>query len=258
MKISACIVTYNAISTASKKEELCANIESLLAQTEGDFKLYLVDNASQDGTADFVEQTYNSVTVIRNSENLGFGAAHNAVLDSLDSDYHFVVNPDILVEGRAVNTLAEYLAEHPEVGAVNPLVKFPSGEIQPLAKVQPKFRYLFANRFAKDRETSKLVREYCKADADYTKPLQVENLSGCFIGVPTKLFKELGGFDEDYFMYFEDYDLARRIMKTKTLAVVPQAVVFHSWERDSKVNKKLLLIHIKSMFTYIFKWGMGI
>lgn len=258
MKISACVVTYNSICTPEKKEKITDCITSLLENTCAEFDFYIVDNASADGTAQYIKENFPDVKVIENSENLGFGAAHNKVIDIIDSDFHFIVNPDIFVKTDVLNIMATFMRENENVGAVNPLVRFPDGRLQPLAKRQPKFRYLFANHLTSDREKSKLVREYCMLDADYSAPVKTENLSGCFMGVRTSVFKKLGGFDDAYFMYFEDFDLARRIMKENELYIVPEAVVYHAWERDSKTNSSLLKIHIKSMFTYIRKWRMGI
>ena len=254
MKISACIVSYNSISSAEKKEEFTRCISSVLSNTKGDFKLYVVDNASSDSTAEYVKEKFPEVQVIKNENNLGFGAAHNVVIPLLDSDYHFIINPDIELRDDAINSLCEFMQSHEDAGGVNPDIRYPSGEAQPLAKRQPKLKYLFANHFSSDRESNPLVREYCMMDSDFSKPVRVENLSGCFIGIRTDLFKSLNGFDDRYFMYFEDFDLARRIMQTASLYYVPEAVVYHSWERDSKKSKKLLSIHIGSMIKYFLKW----
>ena len=77
-----------------------------------------------------------------------------------------------------------------------------------------------------------------------------------FMFFSTKVFMELGGFDERFFMYLEDCDIARRVSKKYKALHYPMATVYHLWERESKRNKKLLLIHIMSIIKYFIKWGI--
>jgi GT2 family glycosyltransferase len=72
----------------------------------------------------------------------------------------------------------------------------------------------------------------------------------------TSVFKELGGFDERFFMYLEDCDIARRVSEKYKALFYPMADVIHLWERESKRSKKLLLIHVQSIIKYFLKWGL--
>ena len=99
-----------------------------------------------------------------------------------------------------------------------------------------------------------LLKEYAMLDKDLTVVQDIENASGCFMGFRTDLFKEVGGFDKRYFMYFEDADISREAAKRKRVVYFPEAVVYHLWGRDSKRNLKLLRIHIFSMLKYFIKW----
>lgn len=95
-------------------------LDSLLEFTRADFKLYVVDNSSTDGTPEFIEQNYPQLELIRNAGNTGFGAGHNLVMDRLDSKYHVVINPDITVKNDAISALADYLEEHEDIGMLAP------------------------------------------------------------------------------------------------------------------------------------------
>ena len=258
MKASGCIVTYNAVSSDNKKRLLFQAIENITSFCKDiDFTLYVVDNASSDGTADEVEDYFRdnqSVKVIANTENKGFGKAHNQVMDLLESDYHFIINPDIIVKSDVIGTLCAFLQENPRCGIVSPDIRFPDGRVQVLAKRNPKLKYLISSRLASDRENNKNLREYAMLDEDLSKPLRIENASGCFLGIRTELFKQVGGFDDRYFMYFEDFDLARTVSHYAEIWYVPDAVVYHEWGRDSKRNFKLMLIHIQSTLRYFWKW----
>lgn len=247
-KVTGCIVTHNNMRTIKK------TLDSLLEFTVADFELYIIDNSSTDGTPEFIEQNYPELELIRNTGNAGFGAGHNLIRDRLDSKYHVVINPDIILHDDAISALADYLEEHEDVGMLAPKICFPDGRAQILGKRDPKLKYLIASRLRNEEKPSKLLREYAMLDADYSKPFDIENVSGCFFMIRTELFKEIGGFDEGYFLYFEDSDITRMVRQRSRAVFCPQIVVYHEWERASKRNYKLLLIHIRSMFYYMSKW----
>ena len=171
-------------------------VSSLLECTAADFRLFIVDNGSTDGTPEHIEKTYPQVTVIRSGGNIGFGAGHNLIADKLDSDYHVIINPDISVRDDVISTLTAYLDENPDIGLVSPQIKFPDGRIQILGKRTPCLRYLFASHFRKGDEPDEVLREYAMLDEDYSKPFAIENASGCFMFIRTDIFKKLGGFDK--------------------------------------------------------------
>ena len=100
----------------------------------------------------------------------------------------------------------------------------------------------------------KLLREYAMLDKDPDKEMDIESASGCFMVIRTSLFKNLGGFDDRYFMYFEDFDLSRSVNNVSKVRYYPEAVIYHVWGRDSKRNTKLKIVHIQSMFKYYLKW----
>lgn len=251
IKVSGCIVTYNA------KGKVDATIESLLDKTKGvDFTLYIVDNASPDGTAEYLKEKYPSVVVIANEKNDGFGAGHNKVIPFLKSDYHVVINPDILLKDDAISELVSFAETDESIGLVSPQIRFEDGRLQMLAKRNPSVRYLGNHWFHKGDEPNKLMTEYCMLDMPEDEPFEITNATGCFMFFRTAAFVELGGFDERFFMYLEDCDIARRASKKYKALFFPKVTVYHLWERESKKNKKLLLIHIQSIIKYFLKWGI--
>ncbi len=250
-KVSGCIVTYN------NKNKISRTIESVLEKTKGvDFELFVVDNNSTDGTAKFIKEKYPSVTVIESDKNNGFGAGHNKVLAFLESKYHVVINPDIILEEDVITKLCDFADENEEIGLVSPQIRFEDGRIQQLGKRNPTVRYLGTHWFHKGDEPSKLMREYCMLDEPEDKILEISNATGCFMFFRTSVFKELGGFDERFFMYLEDCDIARRVSETSKAVFYPKVSVVHLWERESKRNKKLLKIHVESILKYFLKWGL--
>lgn len=253
--VSACIVTYNS------KDIIERTIQSIFDFTKDvQLDFYVVDNASTDGTAEFIRARFPQVTVIENKENVGFGAAHNKVLPLLKSKYHIVVNPDIILKNNAVLTLCNWADGHEEAGLLSPQILFDDGRVQQLGKRNPSFRYLGSHRFHKSDEPSKTMREYCMLDAPLDRVTEISNATGCFMFFRTSVFKEIKGFDERFFMYLEDCDIARRVSESEKYKAYffPMAEVTHLWERESKRNKRLLLIHVQSIIKYFLKWGIRI
>ena len=249
--VSGCIVTYNS------KDKISQTIESVLQKTKGvPFTLYIVDNASTDGTADFIKEKYPEVVVIEAGGNDGFGAGHNKVLPFITSKYHVVINPDILLETDVITELSEFADTDEKIGLLSPQIRFPDGRIQELGKKNPTVRYLGAHRFHKGDGPSKIMTDYCMLDMPTDKPFEITNATGCFMFFRTSVFKELGGFDERFFMYLEDCDIARRVSEKYKALFYPMADVIHLWERESKRSKKLLLIHVQSILKYFLKWGL--
>ncbi len=249
--VTGCIVTYNNIRTIDNA------LSSIYKCTEAPLRLYIVDNGSTDGTPEFIEKNYPQATVIRSASNIGFGAGHNSVLDLLDSDYHAIINPDVIIRDDIISKMAAYLDENPDAGMLTPQIKFPDGRMQILGKREPTLRYLIASRMRGNGEPSAVLKEYAMLDEDLSKPVQVGNSTGCFMFIRTELFRQLGGFDKRYFMYFEDCDLTREVNRVSKVLYYPDATVYHEWGRDSKRNFKLKIIHIKSMFSYFAKWELG-
>ena len=248
-KVTGCIVTYNNIRTIGKA------IDSLLKYTHCDFRLIIVDNGSTDGTKEFIKEKYPSLELIETEKNIGFGAGHNLIMDSLDSEYHAIINPDIILRDDVISKMAGYLEEHPETGMLSPKIEFPDGRPQILGKRIPKPQYLVASRL-RGNKPGKLLSEYAMLDEDLSSPCKIENATGCFMLIRTSLFREIGGFDKRYFMYFEDCDLTRTVNSVSQVLYYPYATVYHEWGRESKKNFRLKVIQIQSMLRYYRKWGI--
>lgn len=248
-KITGCIVTYNNMKTIK------AAVDSVLEFTNPEtFRLYVVDNGSTDGTPDFIRKNYPDVCLIETNTNVGFGTGHNVVMPMIESEYHIVINPDIVIRDKAIEKIVEFMDNNKDIGVVSPKICFPDGREQILGKRAPHLKYLVASRMRDEKNPSKLLKEYAMLDCDLTKVTDIDVATGCFVVFRTALFKELKGFDEKFFMYFEDFDISRRAGKISRVVYYPNATIYHVWGRESKRNTKLMIIHIKSMLRYFAKW----
>ena len=246
-ELSGAIVTYNNEATIEK----C--IQSVLEDAKDmPFRLYVYDNGSTDRTLSIVE-SFPEVTLIKSEKNRGFGQGHNAVLDMLDSDVHFVINPDIVIpEGAKVfRKLSAFLKKNPQVGIATPRICFESGEEQLLPKRDPNIRFVILSKFPFFHRYRDM---YTMADKTFLKPERIDSSTGCFFAIKTDVMKEVGGFDPRFFLYFEDADLSRRVRQTRTIVFYPGTFVYHGWKRDNTRSLRGIRIFLASMAKYLWKW----
>ncbi len=163
--------------------------------------------------------------------NVGYGAANNLVLAELDSDFHVVMNPDVELEGDALTEVLSAFDAHPEVGLVAPAVFGMDGTRQYLCKRYPSVWVLilraFAPAFARALFRVPLERYEMRDAIGDRFVAGVPLASGCFMAMRTALFRNLGGFDPGYFLYFEDFDLSLRAAREADIAYVPAARIIH-------------------------------
>lgn len=252
MKINASIVLFH-----NDKEEITKAINCFLDSTQGT-NLYLVDNSKTDDLK--VLQTIDDrIEYIFNNANLGYGKAHNiAIKKSIEAGvpYHLVLNPDVHFEKGVLEQLLEYMEEYRDVGNIMPLVLYPDGDVQHLAKLLPTPVDLVLRRFVPFKGwKEKRNNRYELRFFGYDKIANIPNLSGCFMLLRTSALKEVGLFDENIFMYLEDVDLNRRIHSRYKTVFYPKVSIIHEYAKESYKNKKLLYHHIKSAIYYFNKWG---
>ncbi|MBQ3009410.1 MAG: glycosyltransferase, partial [Oscillospiraceae bacterium] len=179
---------------------------------------------------------------------------HNQVLDKIDSKYHFIINPDIIINENTIEKMCRFMDANPDVSIACPKVLHPDGSIQYIAKRKPSLMALVARRihlpFLKKTEDRYLAKEM-----DQDKDFEVDFCTGCFFVIRTEIFREIGGFDEDYFLYFEDADITMKAKQKGKAWYVPYADVIHMWHRETAQSKRMFLLQLKSMFIYFKKWG---
>lgn len=245
--ITAGIVTYNSAD----------EIGIVLGSLEGKLPLehiYVVDNASKDDTVKIIKEDFPKINLIENKENTGFGAGHNVAIRQVESKYHIIINPDIEVKGEVIDELAAFMDENPDIVCACPKILNVDGTEQHLPKYDPKLKYLFGGHFENKLKTAKKWRaEFTRINEELTEVTDVDHCTGCFMFARTDILKKVGGFDERYFLYFEDADLTRMLRKHGRAVYFPYSSVVHKWKRDN--NGKNTKIAIRSMIKYFLKWG---
>jgi hypothetical protein len=146
---------------------------------------------------------------------------------------------------------------NPRVGWTMPRVKYPDGSEQQLCKRLPAPQDLIARRFGLASFSLFRTRQHgyqCR-DLDLSMVRNVPCLSGCFMFLRTAAICEIGGFDERYFLYMEDFDYARRMGETWDTVYYPHVTIAHRHDQGSYRSWKLLGRHVRSAIQYYNKWG---
>ena len=251
MRISCSIVCYrNAF------EEIAQVLESVRA-SKMEVALHVVDNSPDDALAPLAEKFGTGYD--RLPHNSGFGAAHNVAIRAAmeaGAQYHLVLNPDIRFAPSVLPALIDYMDRHTDIGLLMPNIHYPDGQQQFLCKLLPNPVDLMIRRFfpALYRISGRLAW-YEMHSSGYDKIMDVPALSGCFMLLRTAVLREVGCFDERFFMYLEDVDLSRRIGRVARTVYFPYATAIHDYRKGSYKSPRLLFYHARSAIQYFNKWG---
>jgi GT2 family glycosyltransferase len=200
--------------------------------------VFLVDNGSSDPAAlDGVLARLAAsapaldVSLIRGQGNVGYGRGHNLGLGRARSEYHLILNPDVRLDPDALVEGLRFLARKPSVALLAPEVRGPDGERQYLCRRYPDLLTLVLRGFAPERVRQRFSRRLARYEMhDILGDRVVEDVpiaSGCFMLARTAALRAIGGFSQDYFLYFEDYDLSLRLRGQSSIAYVPDVRIVH-------------------------------
>jgi len=229
------IVNYNA------GPALQACLASAIADLDGvDWRAVVVDNASTDGSLDTLASSP-SVTLVRNVTNVGFGAAVNQAARLHAAPLLWLLNPDCLVRSGTVSTLSRTLDEHPECAIAAPRLLNADGSTQQSARGWPTLstglfgrHSLLARWFPDSKQARTNLRARELVAADHARA-EVDWVMGAAMLIRREWFDEVRGFDEQFFLYWEDADLCRRLYERgASTRFVPGAIVEHVGGRSSR------------------------
>jgi GT2 family glycosyltransferase len=250
--LSITICSWNTV------DDLRACLASLrAAQDEGPFEVVVVDNASEDHSAEMVRDEFPEFVLIHSHVNLGFTGGHNLAIEKSRGRHKALLNSDTVVHPGAIRSILRYMADHPEAGIVGPKLLNPDGSLQMSCRRFPNpvaaaFRNTWLGRiFPNNRYT----REYLMADFAHDEAREVDWVSGAAMFIRGELIERIGALDDEYFMYCEDVDLCKRAWKNGWKVVyVPEAVITHAIGRSSdKAPNRMIAQFHKSMLRYYTK-----
>jgi hypothetical protein len=254
LDLSIIIVNYKSkIKTAKCLAAIyAADLENV------DFEVILVENASGDDLAEF--KNYPNLKVVVSGRNLGMGGGNNLGTQAARGKFILILNPDTYVSRNSIKILLDYIKSHDDVYVVGPKLLNSDESLQYSCARFPKIytpilRRTFLGDYFKTSRDS-----FMMTDFDHNEIKQVDWVMGSCLMIRREGWE---GFDERYFMYFEDIDLCRRVSHMdKKVIYNPQAVMVHDHQRASAkypwyfavFKDKLARYHIVSWLKYFHKW----
>jgi GT2 family glycosyltransferase len=226
LDLSVIIVSWNV------RQQLQHCLESIfrLPLTEQPRGVFVVDNASPDGTAAMVRQQFPQVTLIANTENRGFAAANNQAIARIQSGDVLLLNPDTLVHPGAFPRMLQAFTDHPKAGIVGPKLLNTDGSIQPSVRRLPTFAVLFAIalKFTHIWKNFPPLVTYMEENLDPEKEQPVGQVMGAAFLIRRSIINLIGRLDEGYHVWFEEVDYCKRAADAGWETwYVPSATVTH-------------------------------
>jgi GT2 family glycosyltransferase len=247
MEISVIIVNWNT-------KNLLQNCLDSVYQTMGNlaFEIIVVDNASSDGSLSMLEEKYPQVIKITNQENKGFGAANNQGFAIMKGKYALLLNTDTVLIPNAVNKLWSFCEGHPAAAIVcgqllnadgskqNSVAAFPT--LLTLATNTSLLEFLFPKSFPSKRY-------------EHKEPIDVDSAIGACMMIRKKALDEVSFFDERYFFFFEETDLAYALRRAGwSIYQVPDAFIYHFQGQSIGYNDKSRIEFYRSRYQFLRKW----
>jgi len=248
--ITASIVVYK-----ENPSELNNAINSFL-NCSSSIKLYLVDNSQNKTLAEVIKR--DNIEYVFSGNNIGFGSGHNSILDKLtkESEYHLILNPDVVFQPQVIQKLIEELEKNKDTSMIAPKVVYQDNSLQYTARKYPSV-FELSCRFLGIFKNYTGNKEYKNQDLE--KAFFPDFIHGSFMLFRTKDLLALNGFDNRYFLYMEDVDICKKIDQSgKTKLYYPEVEIIHTFKKGSSKNIKLFFIHILSIIKYFMKWNFKI
>lgn len=253
-RVSIIIVSWNGRDLV----ERC--LASLAAHVRTSHEVIVVDNNSTDGTPDLVAKKFPEVRLIRNSSNRGFSAANNQAVAIASGEILFFLNSDTEVSDDPLPGLLDELTSSSEIGAVGPRLLNPDQSIQDSVRHFPKWgdqvlTLLKLRHFLRDTSVMRQYRNELSQTAK--ESTSVDEVMGAAIMIRRSTFITLGGWDEQYWIWFEDVDLCQRLHRLNLrVQYLPTVNIIHyggsSFGRVLSLKKQLWFM--RSLYRYARKF----
>lgn len=253
MKLSVVIVNYNV------KYFLEQCLDSLYKALRGrDFEVFVVDNASSDGSIEFLRSRYPDVIYIENKDNVGFAKANNIAIERCCGEYVLLLNPDTLVSSKALNECIMFLDNNRDAGALSVKMISGDGSFQSESKRSfptPSVSFYKLTGLSKLFPKSKVFGKYNLLYLDENHIHRIDVFCGAFIMFRRKLLDKSGLLDSDFFMYGEDIDFSYRLMHDTGYYnyYLPVPIIHYKGESTKKDSLKYINAFYGAMLIFYRK-----
>ena len=251
--VSIILVNYNGSNFLF---ECLISIQQLVDDLA--FEVIIVDNFSMDDSIKNIENNFPSATLICNQSNLGFAKANNLAVKHSHCEHLLFLNTDTILTENSPQILSDYLQQHQDVGAVSPQLTFRDGSYQLSCGKLPNLAIEFIDkiRYGLDQKWHRIFGNlYSK---QYSSIQEVGWLTGACLMIRRDVFEQLGGFDESFFMYFEDKDICKRVNEAGWKVVYyPKTSLIHLLGGSSQNVKKSVNTYYRDSQLYYYQKHLG-
>lgn len=226
------------------------------------FECIYVDNCSKDGSQKWLRNNYPEVRIIQNIKPCGFGENNNKGVATCKGEYVAIINPDIEFIDDSIDKMVKWMDKNKgKFGIIGPKLLNPDRSVQFSARTFMTAKKFFfrALSYGNDKTHFGKVGDYLCRDLDMNKLQPVNWIMGAAMFATKDFYDELGGFDEEYFLYMEDEDICLRSWKkNRPVIFAGNIIVIHNHLRGSRKFGKKMLKHFKSLFTFFKKHGLSV
>ncbi len=253
MDLSVIIVNYNVRQFL---ENSLASIQRAMEGIKGE--IFVVDNASDDGSVEMVRSVFPNVRLIANTKNVGFAAANNMALREASGSVFLLINPDTIVQEDTFRVMLRFLQDHPAVGLAGCKILNPDGSFQlPCRRSFPTPWVAFTKIFGLSTlfPKSKLFGKYNLTYLDPDQSYEVDAVSGSFMMMTRTAYTQVGGLDEAFFMYGEDLDWCYRVRQAgfKVFYVHATQIIHFKGESTRRSNIDEVRVFYRAMELFVQK-----
>lgn len=222
-------------------------------------RVVVVDNASTDDSLEGLEALPLPLTILRNPENRGFGAACNQGAAGSRADYLLFLNPDARLHADSLEAPLSFLEAHADVGVCGIRLIDEQGHTSRSCARFPTPRQFLARSTGLDRLAPRRFPPYQMTDWDHAESRRVDHVIGAFYMIRRSLFEAIGGFDERFFVYLEDLDLSLRVHQAgHAVYYMAEASAFHQGGGTSqRIKATRLFYSLRSRLQYARKHFSG-
>jgi N-acetylglucosaminyl-diphospho-decaprenol L-rhamnosyltransferase len=261
MILSVVIVSYNVKFFLEQCLYSLNKAAETLSLTGSRTEVFIVDNASADGSPDFLQPLFPAFQFIRNTENQGFAKANNQALTLCSGEFVLFLNPDTILAEDSLLLCLDFLRSVPGAGALGPHMIDGAGNYLKESKrgfPSPSATFYKMTGFAGLFPRSKTFSSYYIGHLHEKSPQVVPVLSGAFMLIRKKVLDEIGGFDERFFMYAEDIDLSYRITQAGySNYYFPGTTIIHFKGESTRKNLSYITLFYRAMTLFTKKHFSG-
>ena len=252
MRISVIVVSWNVVGLLN----VC--LQTLKSDLSGiESEVFVIDNASADGSAEMVRREHSWVKLTANDSNRGFAAANNQALRQAKGDYVLLLNPDTEVIAGAIPQMLVFLDSHPEAGIVAPQLINADGSIQRSCRAFPTFAGMLYELLGLSKlfAGNKRFGKYKMLDFNHDELREVDQPEGACLLLPRRVIEKIGLLDEGFFMLFEEVDWCYRIKQAGyQIWFNPAArVIHHHGQSIKQVKARMILSSHRGLFRFWHK-----